>query len=90
MGINGDQMPIQRADGTIDMVGRLHQPDDAARLRTALEFAIAVIESYQLDVRAPFPPGTTDARSLADDGFCQGTIYQYAVHRVRRLAGDVE
>lgn len=48
---------------------------EAARLRAALEYAIRVIESYQMDIR-----------TVASEGFCQGSIYLDAVDMIRRIA----
>lgn len=62
-----------------------------------LEYAIMVIEGYQMELRnsdsyldermlARLAQGET----LADVGFCQGRIYGDAIARIRRLASEVE
>lgn len=62
---------------------------DLARLRDALDYAVSVIESYQMDIRNHDSPhsgidlGLT--QTLAEQGFCQGTIYTDALPRIARI-----
>jgi len=48
----------------------------------ALNHAIAVIESYQLDIRNSEWTGV----NLREKGFCQGTIYRYAISDILNTA----
>ncbi len=48
------------------------------RLETALQYAIRVIESYQLDIRNSEWVGV----DLVAKGFCQGSIYRDAVEEL--------
>lgn len=58
------------------------------QLRAALQYAILVIEGYQLEIRSSDDPsiGLPLAKSLADYGFCQGSIYLTAVETIRAIA----
>ena len=61
------------------------------KLRAALEYAVDIIESYELDVRnSDKDSGGILDINLKDVGFCQGRIYQQALGRIRKLAGDEE
>lgn len=72
---------------------------DQKQLRDALNYAIQIIESYQLDIRnwdaesnTPLPMSTTDGvtvnyTTLEDKGFCQGSIYKAAISDIKRRAG---
>ena len=59
------------------------------QLRAALVYAIDIIESYELDMRNSHRDdgGILDI-CLADSGFCQGRIYEQAMSKIRKLAGD--
>lgn len=46
-------------------------------LREALHFAIGLLDSYQMDIRA---------KGLDKEGFCQGVIYLEAKETIRRIA----
>jgi len=63
---------------------------EARRLRAALEHAIDVIESYQMDLRNSNRAGIIVSgegdKTLAEIGFCQGSTYRKAVDRIRRIA----
>lgn len=73
--------------------------NDQKRLMDALRYAIQIIESYQLDIRnwdaetnTPLPMSTVKnvtvhQVTLADKGFCQGSIYLSAVDDIKRRAG---
>lgn len=56
------------------LIGQLHR---------ALDYAIDIIESYEIDVRNSEPIVGID---LAKRGFCQGSIYKQAVQRVKDIA----
>lgn len=65
--------------------------DEVERLREKLAYAMTVIESYQLDLRNSqevLTPNILTAlangASLADIGFCQGSIYAEALARLNR------
>lgn len=59
---------------------------EVGRLQTALNYAILVIENYQMDIRNSEWTGV----DLAAAGFCQGTIYRYALDAIaRRARGEV-
>jgi len=72
------------------------QDDYTDRLEAALEYAISIIESYQMDLRASaetLSAATLNrlaaGDSLATVGFCQGRIYADAIGRIRRIAAGV-
>ena len=44
----------------------------------AVSFAMAIIESYQLDIEA--------RPDLMSEGFCQGEVYREAIHSIRSMA----
>ena len=62
-------------------------------------YAIAVIESYQMDIRNTTVHGHIQFNNgdeiggmpstLADLGFCQGSIYTGAIDHIKRMAGVV-
>lgn len=56
--------------------------DEVAQLNAALELAVAVIESYEMDIRNSEWTGV----DLVECGFCQGTIYKNAVSRIKLAA----
>lgn len=49
----------------------------------ALDFAIAVIESYEMDIRNSEWTGV----DLVEVGFCQGRIYKQALPRIKAAMG---
>lgn len=58
-----------------------------------VEYAIMVIESYQMDLRNSEQvlgreglAALVLGKSLAEAGFCQGRIYTGAIERIRELA----
>lgn len=51
-------------------------------LLAALEYAIDIIEAYQMDIRNSEWTGV----DLEEKGFCQGRIYLRAIERIRALA----
>lgn len=59
------------------------------QLKAALELAIDIIESYEMDMRNSHRKdgGILDI-CLEESGFCQGRIYKQALSRIRKLAGD--
>lgn len=73
-----------------------HTPWKDIRLKTPdndpLELAIAIIEGYQLELRNSDSTLTVDnledlqaGRTLAEVGFCQGSIFTHAIARIRAL-----
>lgn len=59
------------------------QEQEVDRLREALEYAIFIMESYQMDIRNSWHLGV----DLTQGGFCQGDIYQRAIEDIRHKAG---
>ena len=53
------------------------------KLQDALDYAMKIIENYQLDIEHSEWTGV----SLAEIGFCQGIIYKDALVDIRRRAG---
>lgn len=53
---------------------------DYVRLREALDYALAIIESYEMDIR-------NSGLNLVGQGFCQGDIYRNARQDIRDIAG---
>lgn len=51
-------------------------------LETALDYAICIIESYQMNIRNSHEIIGCD---LVEKGFCQGTIYKYALRVIDKL-----
>ncbi len=53
--------------------------------RSALEYAIKIIESYEMDIRnAP----TTIGVDLIQHGFCQGRIYKEAIEKIKEATNE--
>jgi hypothetical protein len=48
-------------------------------LEDALDYAITIIESYQMDIKY------WDDGRLLKEGFCQGTIYKKALEVIKKL-----
>ncbi len=66
--------PWVLADGThIEPLDVLHELDSS---RKALEYAVKIIESYQLDIRN---------EGLDLNGFCQGVIYKCALAQIMAI-----
>ena len=67
---------------TLDIV-RIHQTlenANAEQLRSALRYALAIIENYQVDIRHSERTGV----NLVEKGFCQGVIYRDAYADILR------
>jgi hypothetical protein len=62
-----------------------HDPT-IAHLLAALQYALGIIENYEMDIRDSAWTGV----NLQERGFCQGVIYRDAVRDIlRRARGDV-
>lgn len=46
--------------------------------KNALEYAIQIIESYEMDIR------NWNKGSLLNEGFCQGKIYKNALNSIQK------
>jgi len=57
---------------------------DNEKLLKALEYAIEIIESYELDCR-DLEGYIKDGNDI--DGFCQGSIYKKAIKKIKEIAG---
>ncbi len=53
-------------------------------LKEALNYAVRIIESYEMDIRNSEWTGI----NLKDKGFCQGTIYTEAIADIKHKAGE--
>lgn len=60
--------------------------EEIKKLNKALDYAIQIIESYQMDIRnsAQFVDG---GETLSDIGFCQGSIYLNSIKDIKKIAG---
>ena len=56
---------------------------NSKKLLKALEYAIKIIECYELDCRDL--KGYLKENSV--EGFCQGSIYKKAIKRIKKIAG---
>jgi len=50
-------------------------------LREALDYAIRIIENYEIDIRNSEWVGV----DLVDKGFCQGSIYEKAIEDIKKI-----
>lgn len=66
---------------------QIYATDNVQRLQDALDYAVTVIESYQMDLRNSDAEGLALPlpKTLAELGFCQGRIYTDALPRVERI-----
>lgn len=66
--------------------------EEVTRLEGALRYVVAVIESYQFDIRnsKDIGRGFKKIPKLSDIGFCQGTFYAEALGTIERIRkGDI-
>jgi hypothetical protein len=71
---------------------QIYATDNVQRLQDALDYAVTVIESYQMDLRnspETLTTGNIAALLLGDSltgiGFCQGSIYTDSLPRIERI-----
>lgn len=61
-------------------------PERITALLDAFDYAVNIIESYELDMRSV----EIDGQTLAERGICQGSIYRDAIASIRRRASKNE
>lgn len=66
--------------------GTLLQKDVTKTINEALEYAIKVIRSYEMDIRNSESLMGID---LKRKGFCQGLIYREAIRDIKKRAGMI-
>lgn len=54
-------------------------------LEEALDYAISIIENYQMDIRSSKETMPSLGINLAEKGFCQGKVYKEAIEDINKI-----